>query len=230
MSDLIWLSEAQMRRIEPYFPLAHGVPRVDDRRIISGIIFIIRNGLHWRDAPAEYGPPETIYNPFIRWSRMGVFNKIFEALAAKGGKPDQLMIDATRPATTFGSFAGSSGTTTSRRGQGLEAALRSRSRISRGCDSRSSTIGSRRPRGRRPSTWLPSPLMQPSLRDVAKKLAGLADLSRANPEPIRGFDLLHRLAQLVPACEEASVRARLCTSAEDVCRIYTESSIASTGV
>jgi hypothetical protein len=95
MSDLIWLSEAQMRRIEPYFPLSHGVPRVDDRRIISGIIFVIRNGLRWRDAPAEYGPAKTIYNRFIRWSRMGVFNKIFAALAAKGGKPDQLMIDAT---------------------------------------------------------------------------------------------------------------------------------------
>ncbi len=54
MSDLIWLSEAQMRRIEPYFPLSHGVPRVDDRRIISGIIFVIRNGLRWRDAPVEY--------------------------------------------------------------------------------------------------------------------------------------------------------------------------------
>ena len=49
MSDLIWLSEAQMRRIEPYFPLSHGVPRVDDRRVISGIIFVIRNGLRWRD-------------------------------------------------------------------------------------------------------------------------------------------------------------------------------------
>ncbi len=95
MSDLIWLSEAQMRRIEPYFPLSHGVPRVDDRRIISGIIFVIRNGLRWRDAPAEYGPAKTIYNRFIRWSRMGVFNKIFAALSAKGGKPDQLMIDAT---------------------------------------------------------------------------------------------------------------------------------------
>ena len=50
MSDLIWLSEAQMRRIEPCFPLSHGVPRVDDRRIISGIILVIRNGLRWRDA------------------------------------------------------------------------------------------------------------------------------------------------------------------------------------
>ncbi|MDB5610476.1 MAG: transposase [Bradyrhizobium sp.] len=95
MSDLIWLSEAQMRRIERHFPLSHGVPRVDDRRIISGIIFIIRNGLRWRDAPKEYGPHKTIYNRFIRWSRLGVFNRIFAELAAKGGKPAQLMIDAT---------------------------------------------------------------------------------------------------------------------------------------
>ncbi len=95
MSDLIWLSEAQMRQIEPYFPLSHGVPRVDDRRVLSGIIFVIRNGLRWRDAPAEYGPHKTIYNRFIRWSRLGVFNKIFAALAAQGGTPDRLMIDAT---------------------------------------------------------------------------------------------------------------------------------------
>jgi len=95
MSDLIWLSEPQMRRIEPYFPLSHGVPRVDDRRVLSGIIFVIRNGLRWRDAPRDYGPHKTIYNRFIRWSRMGVFNRIFAALAAKGGTPDQLMIDAT---------------------------------------------------------------------------------------------------------------------------------------
>lgn len=95
MSDLIWLSEAQMRRIAPYFPLSHGVPRVDGRRIVSGIIFVIRNGLRWRDAPREYGPHKTINNRFIRWSRLGVFIKIFAALAAKGDKPDQLMIDAT---------------------------------------------------------------------------------------------------------------------------------------
>ena len=82
-----------MRRIEPYFPLSHGVPGVDDCPIISGIIFVIKNGLRWRDVPAEYGPPKTIYNRFIRWSRLGVFNRIFAALSAKGGKPDQLMID-----------------------------------------------------------------------------------------------------------------------------------------
>jgi putative transposase len=95
MKDLFLLSEAQMRRIEPHFPLSHGVPRVDDRRVISGIIFVIRNGLRWRDAPREYGPHKTIYNRFIRWSRLGVFNRIFAELAARGGKPDQLMIDAT---------------------------------------------------------------------------------------------------------------------------------------
>jgi len=95
MSDLFWLSTVQMRRIEPYFPLSHGVAPVDDRKVISGIIFVIRNGLRWRDAPLAYGPHKTIYNRFIRWSRLGVFNKIFAALAAKGGKPDQLMIDAT---------------------------------------------------------------------------------------------------------------------------------------
>ena len=95
MTDLIWLSEAQMRRIKPYFPLSHGVPRVDDRKVISWIIFVIRNGLRWRDAPVDYGPHKTIYNRFVRWSRLGVFSKIFAALASKGPKPERLMIDAT---------------------------------------------------------------------------------------------------------------------------------------
>ena len=95
MADLFWLTPKQMKRIERYFPLSHGVPRVDDRRVISGILHVIRNGLRWRDAPAEYGPHKTIYNRFVRWSRLGVFNSIFAALAAKAGRPDTLMIDAT---------------------------------------------------------------------------------------------------------------------------------------
>ena len=52
MDDLFLLSKAQMRRIEPFFPLSHGVPRVGDRRLVSGIVFVIKNGLRWRDAPA----------------------------------------------------------------------------------------------------------------------------------------------------------------------------------
>ena len=95
MSNLFWLSAAQMRRIEPCFPLSHGVPRVDDRRVVSGIIFVIRNGLRWRDAPKDYGPHKTIYNRFVRWSRLGVFSRIFAELAGKGGRSERLMIDAT---------------------------------------------------------------------------------------------------------------------------------------
>jgi transposase len=95
MSDLFWLSKLQLSKIEPYFPLAHGIPRVDDLRVISGIIFVIRNGLRWRDAPSDYGPHKTLYNRFIRWSRLGVFDSIFSALVTDGGSPDTLMIDAT---------------------------------------------------------------------------------------------------------------------------------------
>ena len=94
MADLFLLSRVQMRRIERYFPLSHGVARVDDRRIVSAIVFVIKNGLRWRDAPPEYGPHKTIYNRFIRSSRLGVFNKIFAALAHKGRKPERVMIDA----------------------------------------------------------------------------------------------------------------------------------------
>lgn len=95
MSDLFWLTRAQLARLEPYFPLPHGKSRVDDLRVISGIIFVIKNGLRWRDAPKDYGPHKTLYNRFIRWSRMGVFNKIFASLAAEAGPPERLMIDST---------------------------------------------------------------------------------------------------------------------------------------
>ncbi len=86
MSDLFWLSEQQLSKIERYFPLAHGIPRVDDRRVVSGIIFVIRNGLRWRDAPSDYGPHKTLYNRFIRWSRLGVFDRIFSSLATREGE------------------------------------------------------------------------------------------------------------------------------------------------
>ena len=89
------LTLAQMRRLSPHFPLSHGIARVDDRRVLSGIIYVIRNGLQWRDAPTTYGPHKTLYNRFVRWSRMGVFDRIFAALAAQGGAPERLMIDST---------------------------------------------------------------------------------------------------------------------------------------
>lgn len=95
MDDLFWLTEAQMARLKPFFPLSHGVPRVDDRRVLSGIIFINRNGLRWRDAPAAYGPPKTLYNRWVRWSRLGVFARILTELAAEGQDVETIMIDAT---------------------------------------------------------------------------------------------------------------------------------------
>lgn len=72
-----------MERLRPYFPKNHGVPRVDDRRVQIGIIFINRKGLRWRDAPREYGPHKTLYNRWKRWSDMGVFARIMTGLAAK---------------------------------------------------------------------------------------------------------------------------------------------------
>ena len=95
MSDLFYLSRSQFNLIKPYFPLSHGIARVDDLRVVSGIIHVIKRGLQWRDAPKEYGPHKTLYNRFIRWSRMGIFNKIFAELVAEAGVPDQLQIDAT---------------------------------------------------------------------------------------------------------------------------------------
>jgi transposase len=95
MSVPFLLTAAQMRRIRPHFPLSHGIPRVDDRRVLSGIIFVIKGGLRWRDAPPGYGPHKTLFNRFVRWSRMGVFSRIFAALAGEAGEPDRLIIDST---------------------------------------------------------------------------------------------------------------------------------------
>ena len=88
MSNLFWLTEAQMARLRPFFPKSHGRPRVDDLRVLSGIIFINRNGLRWCDAPREYGPAKTLYNRWKRWSDNGVFARIMVGLAAKDTDPE----------------------------------------------------------------------------------------------------------------------------------------------
>ena len=95
MSDLFWLTDEQMDRLRPFFPKSHGKPRVDDRRVLSGIIFVNRNGMRWRDAPREYGPHKTLYNRWKRWSDMGVFMRIMDGLSAAKAEPQTIMIDAT---------------------------------------------------------------------------------------------------------------------------------------
>jgi len=98
MSNLFWLTDAQMARLEPFFPKSHGKPRVGDRRVLSGIIFINRNGLRWCDAPREYGPPKTLYNRWKRWGDKGIFARMMEGLASDAAVPKTVMIDVSRHA------------------------------------------------------------------------------------------------------------------------------------
>ena len=95
MSGQFWLTGEQVERLRPHFPKARGKPRVDDRRVLSGILHVLRKGLRWQDAPAVYGPHKTLYNRFVRWSRLGVFARIFYTLAQPGRDGDTLMIDST---------------------------------------------------------------------------------------------------------------------------------------
>jgi transposase len=95
MSDLYRLTEEQMARLRPYFPKSHGKPQVDDRRVLSGIVFVNRKELRWRDAPSDYGAYKTLYNRWKRWSEMGVFLRMMEGLAAADADPKTVMIDAT---------------------------------------------------------------------------------------------------------------------------------------
>ena len=97
MSHLYWLDHKHLKRIQHTFPKPRGVARADDRKVLSGIIHVIRNGLRWRDAPPDYGPHKTLYNRWARWSRMGVFASILTELASEGDATNTLMIDATRP-------------------------------------------------------------------------------------------------------------------------------------
>src|SRR5262249_15833045 len=94
MSDHFWLTKAQLKRIESHFPKPRGAQRVDDRRVVSGIIHIIRNGLRRRDAPEVSRRHKPLYTRFVRWSRMGVFDRIFAWLATEDGPPEQVMIDS----------------------------------------------------------------------------------------------------------------------------------------
>lgn len=95
-ADCFWLTEDQFARLAPLLPNdTRGVPRVDDRRVISGIVHVLRSGCRWKDAPACYGPHKTLYNRFVRWAAKGVWEDAFARLAADGGPPAALMIDAT---------------------------------------------------------------------------------------------------------------------------------------
>ena len=95
MSNHFWLTDTQMARLQPFFPKSHGKPRVDDRRVLSGIIFISRDGLRWCDAPKECGPAKTLYNRRKRWGDKGVFARMMEGLASEATVPKTVMMAGT---------------------------------------------------------------------------------------------------------------------------------------
>ena len=94
MSELFWLSDQQFRRLQPFLPTdTRGVARVDDRRVVSGIVHVLKTGSRWVDAPSIYGPKKTLYNRYVRWAAKGIWSDIFHALASAGGPPEDVLID-----------------------------------------------------------------------------------------------------------------------------------------
>ena len=96
MSSLYWLDDDAWAVIEPHLPKNQpGARRVDDRRVISGIIHMLRSGGRWRDCPTAYGPYTTVYNRFNRWSRRRLWQKLLQALAEAGQIAETVSIDSS---------------------------------------------------------------------------------------------------------------------------------------
>src|SRR5277367_3537697 len=95
MSAEFWLSDQAWSAIDALLPKVYsGARRKDDRRIISGIIHVLRSGCRWQDCPAMYGPSTTVYNRFNRWSRRGLWQGILAALIETAPN-DSRSIDST---------------------------------------------------------------------------------------------------------------------------------------
>ncbi len=121
------LTEAQFARIKPHLPTnTQGKARVDDRRVISGIIHILKSGARWVDAPSLYGPHKTLYNRYVRWAAKGVWVDLFHALARAGGPPAQVLIDSSA-VKAHRSAAGAKGGSATKRLGARAAGVRPRS-------------------------------------------------------------------------------------------------------
>lgn len=128
MAGEFWLSDRQWAVIAPLLPTNQpGAHRTDDRRVISGIIHVLRSGCRWQDCPACYGPPTTIYNRFHRWSAKGIWRGLFEALVQTTDR-DIHMIDSTT-AKAHRSAAGGKGGRMRRQSVAHEAADRQKSML-----------------------------------------------------------------------------------------------------
>ena len=128
MAAEFWLDDQQWAVIEPLLPMNQpGARRTDDRRVISGIIHVLKVGCRWQDCPDCYGPPTTIYNRFHRWSARGVWRRLFAALI-ETGQDEIHMIDSTT-AKAHRSAGGGKGGPTSRRSVARAAADRQKSML-----------------------------------------------------------------------------------------------------
>jgi len=128
MNTLFWLSDNAWAAIEPHLPTNQpGAHRTDDRRVISGIIHVLRSGCRWQDCPTCYGPPTTIYNRFHRWSARGIWRRLFDALVQTSDR-DIHMIDSTT-AKAHRSAAGGKGGRMARQSVAREAADRQKSML-----------------------------------------------------------------------------------------------------
>jgi transposase len=107
---LFWLSDEAWTAIEPHLPKNQpGARRVDDRRVISGILHVLKVGCRWCDCPAEYGPATTVYNRFNRWSRRGFWLKLLDALVEAGAVTKSTAIDSTYIKAQRAAFGGKGG-------------------------------------------------------------------------------------------------------------------------
>jgi transposase len=95
-ANLFWFSDGQWARIEPFIPSnRRGVKPKNNRRILSGIMHVLKSGCRWVDCPPEYGPAKTVYNRFNRWSAQGIWQSIFEAAAEPAEPPERMALDST---------------------------------------------------------------------------------------------------------------------------------------
>ena len=86
--NLFWLSDDQWGRIAPLLPTdVRGKDRADDRRVISGILHVLKSGCRWCDCPPEYGPATTIYNRFVRWGSAACGNDCSASLPLVADRP-----------------------------------------------------------------------------------------------------------------------------------------------